>query len=174
MAIDEAHCISEWGHDFRPEYMRIGEFIQSMPQAAILACTATATPFVRDEILARLGLGSDTPQLIKGFARPNLALRAVDTTKKDKHKHVDRLLRQALKGPESEEGTAIIYAPTRKATEQEALRWPKRAGERHPIMRAWAPSFEKIPAERLNLETCNWWLPPMPLGWVLIAAMFER
>ncbi len=123
IAIDEAHCISEWGHDFRPEYMRIGEFIQDVPQAAILACTATATPFVRDEILARLGLGSDTPQLIKGFARPNLALRATDTTsKKDKHKHVDRLLRQALENPDSDKGTAIIYAPTRKATEEEAAR----------------------------------------------------
>ncbi|MBT6435342.1 MAG: ATP-dependent DNA helicase RecQ [Deltaproteobacteria bacterium] len=123
IAIDEAHCISEWGHDFRPEYMRIGEFISEMPHAAILACTATATPFVRDEILARLGLGSDTPQLIKGFARPNLALRAMDTTgKKDRNKQVDRLLRQALRDPGSDEGTAIIYAPTRKATEQEALR----------------------------------------------------
>ena len=106
------------GHDFRPEYVRIGEFIQDVPQAAILACTATATPFVRDEILARLGLGADTPQLDQRICSTKLGLRAVDTAgKKDKHKH-GLTLRQALQDPDSDKGTAIIYAPTRKATEK--------------------------------------------------------
>ena len=76
VAIDEAHCISEWGHDFRPEYMQIGNLLQALPTARVLACTATATPMVRDEILSRLGLPADTPQLLRGFARPNLILRA--------------------------------------------------------------------------------------------------
>ena len=75
VAVDEAHCISEWGHDFRPDYMRIGEMISDFPDARVLACTATATPIVRDEILEQLGLSVDTPQLVHGFARPNLALR---------------------------------------------------------------------------------------------------
>ncbi|MBT4096416.1 MAG: DEAD/DEAH box helicase, partial [Gemmatimonadetes bacterium] len=73
VAIDEAHCISEWGHDFRPEYMQIGQILQQLPNAHVLACTATATPVVRDEILERLGLPASTPQLLRGFARPNLA-----------------------------------------------------------------------------------------------------
>ncbi|MGY8826751.1 MAG: DEAD/DEAH box helicase [Candidatus Latescibacterota bacterium] len=64
VAIDEAHCISEWGHDFRPEYMQIGGFLKSLPEAHVLACTATATPIVRDEILDRLGLPPETPQPI--------------------------------------------------------------------------------------------------------------
>ncbi len=55
IAIDEAHCISEWGHDFRPEYLEIGKLLGDFPQSRVLACTATATPVVRDEILERLG-----------------------------------------------------------------------------------------------------------------------
>ena len=69
VAIDEAHCISEWGHDFRPEYLTIGALLADLPRARVLACTATATPIVRDEILARLGLAPDTPQIVRGFAR---------------------------------------------------------------------------------------------------------
>jgi len=76
VAIDEAHCISEWGHDFRPDYLAIGGLLAELRPRLVLACTATATPIVRDEILVRLGLGPDTPQLLQGFARPNLALRA--------------------------------------------------------------------------------------------------
>src|SRR5690606_25899509 len=64
VAVDEAHCISEWGHDFRPEYMQIGEFTRSLPgETKVLACTATATPVVRDEILAKLHLGPETAQI---------------------------------------------------------------------------------------------------------------
>ena len=73
LAVDEAHCISEWGHDFRPEYMELGALVAELPAARVLACTATATPVVRDEILARLGLDAATPQIVRGFARPNLA-----------------------------------------------------------------------------------------------------
>ncbi|HEY5657758.1 MAG TPA: DEAD/DEAH box helicase, partial [Myxococcota bacterium] len=64
LAVDEAHCISEWGHDFRPEYLQIGEVAELLPKARVLACTATATPFVRDEIVAKLGLPPETPQLV--------------------------------------------------------------------------------------------------------------
>ena len=124
VAIDEAHCISEWGHDFRPEYMQIGEFIRSLPgETKVLACTATATPVVRDEILAKLHLGPKTPQLVRGFARPNLRLRAVEAGRpRDRRAHLDELLRQALGRPGSERGSAIVYTPTRKITEQEAAR----------------------------------------------------
>lgn len=123
VAVDEAHCISEWGHDFRPDYMRIGELIRDLPDARVLACTATATPIVRDEILERLGLPTDTPQLIKGFARPNLALRVRDIqSRAEGNTHVDLLLREFLHSPGSGKGTAIVYSPTRKRTESEAER----------------------------------------------------
>ena len=123
IAIDEAHCISEWGHDFRPEYMRIHEIITVLPEARLMACTATATPIVRDEILAKLGLPPETPQILKGFARPNLALRVVDVqAKKERVQHTDALLKEALDAPGANRGTAILYAPTRKSTEEEALR----------------------------------------------------
>ena len=123
IAIDEAHCISEWGHDFRPEYLKIGELIEEMPEALVLACTATATPIVRDEILSRLGLSAQTPQLVRGFARSNLALSVQDVAgAKARHQAVDELLVDALGDSRSPTGTAIIYAPTRKATEEEAQR----------------------------------------------------
>lgn len=123
VAIDEAHCISEWGHDFRPEYMQIGEVVRSLPKARVLACTATATPIVRDEILVRLGLAPETPQLVRGFARPNLALRARDVrSKREREQAVDAVLAEALSAPGEASGTAIVYSPTRKAAEEEATR----------------------------------------------------
>src|SRR6187397_2377926 len=97
VAIDEAHCISEWGHDFRPEYLEIGGLLADLPRAAVLACTATATPVVRDEILSRLGLPADTPQHVNGFARPNLKLRAVEVEGADeRHSLVDAVLAETL------------------------------------------------------------------------------
>ena len=123
VAIDEAHCISEWGHDFRPEYMRINEVLTVLPNARIMACTATATPIVRDEILGRLGLAPDTPQVLKGFARPNLGLNAIDVpSKKERIQHTDALLVRALGAPGAGAGTAIIYGPTRKSTHAECER----------------------------------------------------
>jgi ATP-dependent DNA helicase RecQ len=135
VAIDEAHCISEWGHDFRPEYMQIDRVLARLPKARVLACTATATPIVRDEILSRLRLPADTPQLIHGFERPNLVLRAREVqSAAEGRKHADALLRQVLGVPRAKAGrsapsaesplagTAIIYGPTRKSCEAEADR----------------------------------------------------
>ncbi len=130
IAVDEAHCISEWGHDFRPEYLQIGELIGEFPSARVLACTATATPVVLDEILARLNLGADTPQIVQGFARPNLGLRVAEVaSKRDRERRVDALLAEALGHPGSGLGTGIVYAPTRKSTDQEGDRL-RRAGWR--------------------------------------------
>jgi ATP-dependent DNA helicase RecQ len=123
VAIDEAHCISEWGHDFRPEYLAIGGLLAELRPKLVLACTATATPVVRDEILVRLGLGNDTKQLLQGFARPNLALRArLVASERERAQHVDAQLEEAIGGPGAARGTAIVYAPTRRATEEEASR----------------------------------------------------
>lgn len=123
IAIDEAHCISEWGHDFRPEYLQIGDLVTELSDARVLACTATATPVVRDEILERLGLPADTPQLVRGFARPNLALRVQDTrTAAELARTVDTVLAEALGSAAGGRGTAIVYAPTRAITEEESAR----------------------------------------------------
>jgi ATP-dependent DNA helicase RecQ len=123
LAVDEAHCISEWGHDFRPDYLQIGALVEELRPPRVLACTATATPVVRDEILSRLGLAPDTPQIVRGFARPNLALRAREVrSARDRERQVDTLLAEALGGPGANRGTAIVYAPTRRASEEEAAR----------------------------------------------------
>jgi ATP-dependent DNA helicase RecQ len=123
LAVDEAHCISEWGHDFRPDYLEIGALVADLQPPRLLACTATATPVVRDEILSRLGLPADTPQLLRGFARPNLALRAAEVAgERDRDARVDEALAEALGRPGSGRGTVIVYAPTRRGSEAEAER----------------------------------------------------
>ncbi|MFB3118751.1 MAG: ATP-dependent DNA helicase RecQ, partial [Myxococcota bacterium] len=123
IAIDEAHCISEWGHDFRPEYLEIGKLLEDFPESRVLACTATATPVVRDEILERLGLPAETPQLIYGFARPNLSLRVREVQqKRERERCIDAALEEALGRPGSGRGAAILYCPTRKIAEVQADR----------------------------------------------------
>ena len=123
VAVDEAHCISQWGHDFRPEYLQIGELLADVRPPRMLACTATATPVVRDEILARLGLGADTPQILQGFARPNLVLRATEISgPRERARHVDAQLVESLGRPGLANGVAIVYSMTRLGAEQEADR----------------------------------------------------
>jgi ATP-dependent DNA helicase RecQ len=123
VAVDEAHCISEWGHDFRPEYLQLGELLADVRPPRMLACTATATPVVRDEILARLGLGADTPQIVQGFARPNLILRVHEVSSaRERERQVDAQLAEALGRPGDARGVAIVYSPTRAKTEDEAER----------------------------------------------------
>ena len=127
VAVDEAHCISEWGHDFRPDYLQIGALLAELPKARVLACTATATPVVRDEILVRLGLPADTPQHVRGFARPNLRLRATEVDDaRARHAQVDADLAEALGGPGRAAGVAIVYAPTRRGAEDEGHRLAQR------------------------------------------------
>ncbi len=121
VAIDEAHCISQWGHDFRPDYLRIGEVLAALAPPRILACTATATPAVRDEIVERLRLGSDTKLVLRGFARPNLHLAAEELdAKSGRTQRVLSALRDALGMPSAPRGGAIVYASTRKQTEEVA------------------------------------------------------
>jgi ATP-dependent DNA helicase RecQ len=149
VVIDEAHCIAEWGHDFRPEYLQIGELLGKLPQSMVLACTATATPVVRDEIVARLGLPAETPQLVRGFARPNLALRAreVDGAKQTRAL-LDAALDEAIGFPRSEgRGAAILYAPTRKRAEETAARLATRS-TRVGVYHAGLPSERRNETQR--------------------------
>ncbi len=107
LAIDEAHCISQWGHDFRPDYARLGKFRQWLGDVQTVALTATATPQVRDDIVQVLRLNRPK-QFMSGFARPNLDLGVVQR-QSDREK--DEQLEQFLK---RESGAGIIYAATRK------------------------------------------------------------
>ncbi|HEX6648294.1 MAG TPA: ATP-dependent DNA helicase RecQ [Pyrinomonadaceae bacterium] len=110
-AVDEAHCISTWGHDFRPDYLRLRNVIRSLGKVQTLALTATATPYVRSDIIQQLGLNQ--PQtFISGFDRPNLSIEVIHTEReREKIAHIKRLA-------SSVRGSGIIYTSTRKAVEQ--------------------------------------------------------
>jgi ATP-dependent DNA helicase RecQ len=110
-AVDEAHCVSTWGHDFRPDYLRLKHVIESLGSTRTLALTATATPYVRSDIIQQLGL--KTPQtFVSGFDRPNLSIEVVHTQReREKITNIKRLAK-------SRDGSGIIYASTRKAVEQ--------------------------------------------------------
>ncbi len=119
VAVDEAHCIAMWGHDFRPDYLRIGDLLARLRPPRVLACTATATPEVRREILERMGLaGGAVKEILRGFARPNLhlAAAAVDGPS-DARDRVRRELARVLGDPGRPRGGAIVYCATRKNTE---------------------------------------------------------
>jgi ATP-dependent DNA helicase RecQ len=116
VAVDEAHCISHWGHDFRPDYLRLGEVLAALRPPRVLACTATATPLVRDEILEKLRLPSDrTAVVLRGFARPNLHLEVSEVDgMRDRRRLATQRLRAAMAG----EGGGIVYGGTRKECER--------------------------------------------------------
>ncbi len=119
VAVDEAHCIAQWGHDFRPDYRRIGALLQRLRPPRVLACTATATPGVRREIREQLRLGAECKEILRGFARPNLhlAARSVDGVV-EARPAVFEALSSALGEASSPSGGAIVYAATRRQTEQ--------------------------------------------------------
>ncbi|MCH7796991.1 MAG: DNA helicase RecQ [Planctomycetes bacterium] len=112
-AIDEAHCISQWGHDFRPEYRKLATLKQRFPRASVHAYTATATGQVRDDIVEQLGL-SDPNVLIGVFDRPNLVYRVLPRT--DGAAQVLAVLDR------HRSEAAIVYCITRKETEATATR----------------------------------------------------
>ena len=118
VAVDEAHCIAQWGHDFRPDYLRIGALLERLRPPRVLACTATATPEVRAEIRQQLRLGAACHEVLRGFARPNLHLsaRSVEGVN-EARAEVFAALSSALGEPGAPRGGAIVYAATRKQTE---------------------------------------------------------
>lgn len=111
LAVDEAHCVSEWGHDFRPSYLRIADVREKLGWPPTVALTATATPHVRTDIVTQLKLESPTT-IITGFDRTNLAYHVIPTpTDSAKDDALVHLLR-------TNEGLAVVYAATRKAVER--------------------------------------------------------
>ncbi|MBR5103742.1 MAG: RecQ family ATP-dependent DNA helicase [Bacteroidales bacterium] len=107
IVVDEAHCISQWGYDFRPDYLQIGR-IRELVDAPVIALTATATPQVADDIMERLGF-KDKCLIKSGFERPNLSYIV---------RHSEDKLGQLLNICNSVEGTGIVYVRSRKKTEE--------------------------------------------------------
>ena len=112
-AIDEAHCVSQWGHDFRPEYVQLGQLRELFPGVPIMACTATADPETRDDVRLRLGL-QDAAVFVTGFDRPNIRYTVVE-----KREPLHQLT-QFLAAHSGESG--IVYCLSRKRTEEVAER----------------------------------------------------
>ncbi|MBR5771416.1 MAG: RecQ family ATP-dependent DNA helicase [Alistipes sp.] len=132
IAVDEAHCISQWGYDFRPSYLRIAELREYQPKATVLALTASATDIVSTDIMHHLGF--KTHNIIRtSFARPNLSY--VVRNVEDKLEHTLRIVRNV-------EGSGIIYVRTREGCEQlcEQLR---AEGESVNFYHAGLPSMER-------------------------------
>jgi ATP-dependent DNA helicase RecQ len=134
LAVDEAHCVVQWGHDFRPDYLRIGELIARFRPPRVLACTATATLASRAAILQALSLdGPDTRVILRGFARPNLALDVTEVTgPKEARRQAERAVAEAIGEASRPRGAAIVYAPTRKQTEQVAEHFVARGFRARP------------------------------------------
>ena len=112
VAIDEAHCISQWGHDFRPDYRMLGQHLPRLRPSEngrppVIALTATATPVVQGDILEQLGIASAT-RFIQGFRRTNIAVEVAEMRPSLRRDAVHKVLADPQRRP------AIVYAPTRK------------------------------------------------------------
>jgi ATP-dependent DNA helicase RecQ len=125
VAVDEAHCVSEWGHDFRPDYLRLGDAVERLGHPRVVALTATAAPPVRADIVERLGL-RDHREVRAGFDRPNLHLAA--------HRHVDADARDAavVERAAGMAGQGLVYAATRKGAERLAANLAARGRTAQP------------------------------------------
>jgi DNA topoisomerase-3 len=113
IAIDEAHCISQWGHDFRPDYRLLGGYLPTLRPAPVIALTATATVVVQHDICKQLGLDHQA-SFIHGFRRSNIAIEVVETNPSQR----PDLARELLSDPDRR--PAIIYTPSRKQAESVA------------------------------------------------------
>ncbi|RZS89755.1 ATP-dependent DNA helicase RecQ [Motilibacter rhizosphaerae] len=111
VAVDEAHCISSWGHDFRPDYLRLGAYLEALGGPPVIALTATAAPPVRDDIVERLGL-RDPFVLVQGFARENIRLEVVRP--QDGGEQREQVLLRAAASPKPQ----IVYVATRRDAEE--------------------------------------------------------
>jgi ATP-dependent DNA helicase RecQ len=123
VVVDEAHCISSWGHDFRPEYRRLGPVIEELGRPPILALTATAAPPVQRDIVEQLGMQEPTV-VVAGFARPNLHLEVrIEADRNEVETDLASLLDEV-------DGTALVYVARREDAERlaERLHRPARPG----------------------------------------------
>src|SRR6059058_5912912 len=120
--VDEAHCVSQWGHDFRPDYFRLADAARWLGARAIVASTATATPRVATDVVRRLGL-RDPLRVATGFDRPNLSFAVARPAAHEKHSMLVEALRAGDALP------AIVYSGTRAGAEETAERLTAELGE---------------------------------------------
>jgi DNA topoisomerase-3 len=165
IAIDEAHCISQWGHDFRPDYRMLGQHLPGLRPAPVLALTATATPLVQNDIAIQLGL-IEPAHFIHGFRRENIGIEIAEALPSQR----PPLAREIL--IEDKHRPAIVYTPTRKQADSLAEEW---AGvfvvaSYHA---GWMPSGGG--ACRRNSRRASWtsWCQPRRSEWGSIRRMFE-
>ncbi|MCP4003123.1 MAG: DNA topoisomerase III [bacterium] len=111
IAVDEAHCISQWGHDFRPDYRMLRDRLPLLRPAPVIALTATATPLVQRDIVEQLGI-EKAGLFIHGFRRTNIAIEQVEMTPSARPTSINEILAEPARRP------AIVYAPTRKKAEE--------------------------------------------------------
>ena len=139
-AIDEAHCISQWGHDFRPEYTQMGVIHQYFPNTPIVALTATADKITRQDIQTQLKLRS-SKIFISSFDRPNLSLQVeIGYQQKDKHKYILNFINDRPDEP------GIIYCMSRKKTET-ISQYLEKQGISTAVYHAGLPNFEREAAQ---------------------------
>jgi RecQ family ATP-dependent DNA helicase len=117
IAVDEAHCVSEWGHDFRPDYLRLPQIADRLGRPTVMACTATATKPVAAEIASRFGM-RDPLQVRSGFDRPNLSFDVVPLEGSGSKARRQAVLEAGLADPQNR--PAIVYCGTRKDTDEVA------------------------------------------------------
>jgi len=140
--VDEAHCVSQWGHDFRPDYFRLADAARWLGAQAITASTATATPQVAADIVARLGL-RDPVHVATGFDRPNLSFAVVScATKEAVHRGIVAALREPGALP------AIVYAGTRAESDRLSRRLGSELGVEAIAYHAGLPRDERATAQR--------------------------
>jgi len=140
--VDEAHCVSQWGHDFRPDYFRLGEVARALGARSLFAATATATPRVAGDVIRRLGL-RDPVRITTGFDRPNLSYDVVRVASaRAKRDATLALLREPGALP------AIVYAGTRKKTDETAARLGRELGLEVPAYHAGMERAPRAEAQR--------------------------
>jgi RecQ family ATP-dependent DNA helicase len=115
LAVDEAHCVSEWGHDFRPDYLRLPQIAERLGRPTVMACTATATVAVAREVASRFEM-REPLQVRSGFDRPNLSFDVVPIEGSGSKARRQALLEAGLKDPANR--PAIVYCGTRRDTEE--------------------------------------------------------
>ncbi len=145
LAVDEAHCVSEWGHDFRPDYARLGHFRAELGSPPTIALTATATDAVRRDIVELLNL-HEPAVFVTGFARPNLFYSVhVCPSDRDKDETLFRFLAENA-------GSGIVYASTRKRCEELAQRIAERTGRSTVVYHAGLAPQDRRAAQEAFMQ----------------------